>query len=186
MSVRLPHDNMHVRPSLSVVTVLATKEHNFTIDCQTCHFHDESDKGVTGGHLRTYDEFRVSHDHVPRKIHVLIPIDYLSNNQAKRYLVIYMNDGQTAFWNGGLVNKSWNVGQTVSKIYEKDDSKQGIVVAIHPLDRNREYTHTHWMWKQAYGGVDDYNDNIVNNVKPWIDKNYRTLPTAKRTVIAGI
>ncbi|CAF1396039.1 unnamed protein product [Rotaria sordida] len=38
---------------------------------------------------------------------------------------------------------------------------------------------------QTYGEVDEYNAYIVNYVKPWIDKNYRTLSTAKHTVIAG-
>ncbi|CAF3711097.1 unnamed protein product [Rotaria sp. Silwood1] len=41
------------------------------------------------------------------------------------------------------------------------------------------------IWTQAYGGVDEYNAYIVNYVKPWTDKNYRTLSTAKHTVIAG-
>jgi hypothetical protein len=99
---------------------VATKEHNFTIGGQTCHFHDESDKGVTGGHFHTYDEFRVSHEHAPRKIHVLIPINYLSHNQSKRYPVIYMNDGQTAFWNGGLANKSWNVSSYNNRLYQSN------------------------------------------------------------------
>ncbi|CAF1105925.1 unnamed protein product [Rotaria sp. Silwood1] len=96
-----------------------------------------------------------------------------------------MNDGQTVFWNGGVANKSWNVGQILSKIYDNNKSKQAIVVAIHPIDRNREYTHSHWMWKQTYGAVDDYNNYIVKYVKPWIDRNYRTLSTVKHTVIAG-
>ncbi len=34
----------------------------------------------------------------------------------------------------------------LSKIYEKDRSKQVIVVAIHPVDRDYEYTHSHCMW----------------------------------------
>lgn len=97
---------------------MATKEDNFTINGQLCHFHDESDKGVTSGHFHTYDEFRVWHDHAPRRIHVLIPLDYWSNNHPKRYPVIYMNDGQTAFWNGGLANKSWSVSSYNNRLYQ--------------------------------------------------------------------
>ncbi|CAF0769078.1 unnamed protein product [Adineta steineri] len=164
---------------------MTKNEHDFQIDGQTCHFHDESQNGISSGHFHTYDHFYVSEHYPSRKIHVFIPIDYLTNIQQKRYPVIYMNDGQATFWNGGLGNKSWNVGGILSKIYEKDPSKQVIVVAIHSVDRNREYTHVNWMWQQSFGGVHDYNDYIVNHIKPFIDRNYRTLSTSKDTVIAG-
>jgi len=38
----------------------------------------------------------------------------------------------------------------------------------------------------TYGGVDDYNNYIVNYIKPFIDRNYRTLSDAKHTVIVGM
>ncbi|CAF1398732.1 unnamed protein product [Rotaria sordida] len=164
---------------------MTKNEHDFIIDGQTCHFHDESINGIFGGHFHTYDNFCISSQHSSRKIHVFVPNDYLTNTEQKRYPVIYMNDGHKSFWNGGLSNKSWRVGETLSKIYETDQSKQVIVVAIHPVDRNREYTHSHWMWKYTYGGVDDYNNYIVNHVKPFIDRNYRTSSAAKHTVIVG-
>ena len=88
---------------------MTVKGHQFTIDGQKCYFHDESDNNITSGHFHTYDEFCVSSNHPPRKLHIFIPIDYLTNNNQKRYPVIYMNDGQTSFWKGGIANKTWNV-----------------------------------------------------------------------------
>ena len=93
---------------------MAAHEHNFALDRQTGHFHDESINGIVGGHFHTYDNFCVSSQHPSRKIHVFIPIDYLTNSEQKRYPVIYMNDGQTSFWKGGLANKSWNVNYHVN------------------------------------------------------------------------
>ena len=40
--------------------------------------------------------------------------------------------------------------------------------------------------RYTYGGVHDYNNYIVNHVKPFIDRNYRTLSSAKYTVIVGM
>ena len=40
--------------------------------------------------------------------------------------------------------------------------------------------------KFTYGGVDEYNNYIVNHVKAFIDRNYRTLSSAKYTVIVGM
>ena len=88
---------------------MAKNEHNFIIDGQTCHFHDEGINGIFGGHFHTYDNFCVSSQHSSRKIHVFVPIDYLTNIEQKRYPVIYMNDGHKSFWKGGFSNKSWRV-----------------------------------------------------------------------------
>jgi len=92
---------------------MATKEHDFIIDGQTCHFHDESVNGISAGHFHTYDNFCVSSEHSSRKIHVFVPVDYMRNTEEKRYPVIYMNDGHTSFWKGGLANKSWNVSYRI-------------------------------------------------------------------------
>ncbi len=40
--------------------------------------------------------------------------------------------------------------------------------------------------QQTYGGVHDYNNYIVNHLKPFIDRNYRTLSGVKHTVIVGM
>ena len=88
---------------------MAKSEHDFIIDGQRCHFHDESINGISGGHFHTYHDFCVSSEHPSRKIHVFIPIDYLTYSGKKRYPVIYMNDGNNSFWNGGTSNKSWKV-----------------------------------------------------------------------------
>jgi hypothetical protein len=98
---------------------MARNEHDFTIDGQTCHFHDESTNGIFGGHFHTYDSFYVSSERPSRMIHVFIPLDYLTNTEKKRYPVIYMNDGHTSFWKGGLANKSWNVSYCMNNIFSE-------------------------------------------------------------------
>ncbi|MEZ4308175.1 MAG: hypothetical protein R3F14_09040 [Polyangiaceae bacterium] len=55
-----------------------------------------------------------------------------------------MNDGETTFWPGGPGNKSWNVAQGLESLYSERAIGPVIVVAIHAIDRNVEYSHTEW------------------------------------------
>lgn len=91
---------------------MAANEHDFMIDGQKCHFHEDNANGITSGHFHTYDHFHVSSEHPTRKIHVFVPVNYL-NAQGKRYPVLYMNDGETSFWRGGVANKSWDVSVSI-------------------------------------------------------------------------
>ena len=62
------------------------------------------------GSFHTYDTLTIHGNHhhyyhnIPHKIHVYLPKDY--ENSGLQYPVIYLNDGDNAFWEGGLVNKS--------------------------------------------------------------------------------
>lgn len=161
------------------VTPLSAKP--FTKGGQHAWFHDE---GFSGGFFHTYDAFKVAGPNdQPRKVHVFVPRDY--EVSGKRYGVVYMNDGQTAFWPGGAANKSWRVGQTMSTLHDGGKIQDVIIVAIHPLDRNVEYTHESFMWGYGCCGLKGYAGYLANYVKPWIDANYRTLPDARNTTIIG-
>lgn len=71
---------------------------------------------------------------------------------------------------------------------------QVIVVAVHPIDREFEYTHVNWAPTRPYGGLQTYSLFLVtlffffffasfNNMckvalKRWMDSNYRTIAAA--------
>jgi enterochelin esterase-like enzyme len=117
-----------------------------------------------------------------RRIDVLAPPDYGDVN--RRYPVIYMNDGDTAFAKGGLAGQSWGVPRRLERLYADSDIQRIIVVAIHPRDRDREYTHVHWNG-QSCCGLESYASYVAEEVKPFIDRSYRTMPEARRTMILG-
>ena len=153
----------------------------FQLGGQSGWFHDE---GHSGGYFHTYDAFKVGGaTNKPRKIHVFLPRDY--ETSKRHYPVIYMNDGQTAFFPGGAVGKSWNTANVLSDLYKENAMPPVIIVAIHPLDRDFEYTHEEVLPKIPSGGLSSYAQYIASDVKPWFDSTYRTLATRENTAIIG-
>jgi predicted alpha/beta superfamily hydrolase len=140
-----------------------------------------------GGLFHVFDNFNI--DLQPRKIEIFLPPGY--ENSMNRYPVIYMNDGQTAFEPGGLSPWYWNVDTTLNKFYEEDIILKVIVVAVSPISRVDEYLSI----KQYIdfdnnivdiaGGLPDYAKYLAENLKPFIDRNYRTDPNPKHTMIIG-
>jgi pimeloyl-ACP methyl ester carboxylesterase len=60
-----------------------------------------------------------------------------------------------------------------------------IVVALEPIDREREYTHTPWADGHACCGVEEYTGYVADFVKPFIDANYHTRTGSADTTIIG-
>lgn len=146
---------------------------------QTAWRHDD---GHAYGFWNTFDALQACAGTADRKVHVYLPRAYEGTTQ--RYPVVYMNDGNAVFWPGGAANKSWRVGETLS---EKTpcDIEPVIVVAVHPFDREQEYTHESWQFGRSCCGLPEYAEYMASCLKPFIDENYRTLPQADKTAFVG-
>jgi pimeloyl-ACP methyl ester carboxylesterase len=152
----------------------------FTKGGQIAWFHDD---GYSGGIFHTYDRLQVAGPQDrPRKVHIFLPTDYEASGQS--YPVIYMNDGDTAFFPGGQFNKCWYMAKILSDLYSSNQIREVIVVAIVPINRDREYTHASVRDRDCCG-LDGYSDYIANPVKQFVDNNYRTLPDGQNTMILG-
>lgn len=152
----------------------------FTKGGQKAWFYD---LGHPAGFFHTYDTFQVAGPQdTPRKVHVFLPRNY--ETSPDRYPVIYMNDGDTAFFPGGAVNKSWNMAQTLSELYQANQMRSVIVVAVCPLNRDREYTHAP-VWDRPCCGLEGYANYLAKAVKGFVDSHYRTLAEANQTLILG-
>lgn len=148
---------------------------------QKAWVHDE---GFTSGYFNTFDALQVyGPNDLPRKVHVFMPRGYAEG--CDRYPVVYMNDGETAFWPGGPGNKSWSVAQGLEELYAEGAIPPIMVVAIHAIDRNVEYSHTEWAPNEACCGVTLYADYVSDGVKAFIDASYRTRPEPEHTGIVG-
>jgi pimeloyl-ACP methyl ester carboxylesterase len=143
------------------------------------------DKKFHAGYFHTFDRICIGNgaQKEPRKIHVFLPRSY--TNTQKRYPVVYMNDGDTAFFEGGPANKTWDVAGVLAEGYAGGAFEEVIVVAICPLDRDGEYTHVHWLVNRQCCGLPAYASYIADAVKPFIDGAYRTRPGASDTTIVG-
>lgn len=132
------------------------------------------------GSLEEIENFILGNDLLTRKILVWLPKDYYSSKKANsRYNVLYMHDGQNLFDpNTSYAGKHWRVSETVSKLLKQKKISDLIVVGIYNTsDRLDEYD---WSKKGQ-----DYLKGIVNNLKPYIDSNYRTFTARENTAIMG-
>lgn len=149
--------------------------HAISLGGHTVHEHDDGD---AAGFFHTYDELVACPGATPRKVHLLLPRDYASNTRA--YPVVYMNDGHTAFWAGGATSQSWRAQGALSSMQAAGLIPPLIVIAVHPIDRESEYTP-----QQEGGGAATYGSYLASCLKPFIDGVYRTRPEREHTAIIG-
>ncbi len=160
----------------------ADKSYSFELGGQVAWSHDD---GLSAGWFHTYDAFS-SADAVPHKLHVLLPRNYDACGAG--YPVVYMNDGDASFWPGGAANKSWDVPEALAGLYAAGALDPVIVVAVEPNDRNYEYSHVPWtdgLDPETCCGVKHYADWLADEVKGFVDANYRTRSEPAHTVIVG-
>ncbi len=122
-----------------------------------------------------------------RKAYVYVPDAYRAD-EKRRYPVLYMFDGHNVFYDShATYGKSWGMKQYLEK-----SRRPLILVAVecNPEGENRmnEYTPFDIWWKgrlmfEARGQLTM--DWIVNELKPRIDREYRTLSDREHTLIAG-
>lgn len=129
------------------------------------------------------DSFYMSEFDRFRRIWIYLPPDYPETNYS--YPVLYMHDGQNVFDNLTSFVGEWEVDETLNALHAEGDPGIIVVAIDHGVDlRIEELT----PWSNAeYGGGDGsiYINFIINQLKPFIDSNYRTLPDRENTGIMG-
>ena len=141
------------------------------------------DQGHTAGYFHIYEPFRPESSLYPeRRIDLFLPRNY--DNNDRRYPVLYMNDGHTAFFKPAIGDRSWDIAKTLGALYERRLIRELIVVAMYPVNRAREYTHAHWSGPDC-GGLGSYVQCVAESIKAFVDRSYRTLPESRTTMIVG-
>lgn len=128
------------------------------------------------------EDFPMTALNTTRRIWICLPTDY--EYSTERYPVLYMHDGQNLFDTRTSFSGEWEVDETMQRL-EKDKKLKLIIVGIDNSDnRNSEYTP---YINEEYGGGKgaEYADFIVNELKPFIDENYRTKSDKSNTGIMG-
>lgn len=135
------------------------------------------DEGHPGGTFHTFDALDLGFLGA-RKVHVFVP---RTGPPATGYPVVYVHDGDTAFWPDGFARRTWDVAGVLSALR----APPRMVVALHPLDRDWEYTHDDWAPGRPYGGLPEYAAWLAERVKPWVDRHYPTDRRAVATAVLG-
>ena len=118
-----------------------------------------------------------------RDIVVYLPPSYGAS--ARRYPVVYMQDGQNLFDPATAFGEEWGVDRTLESASR--DGLEAIVVGIPNLGEERLDEYSPWRDRRhdAGGRGGAYAEFLVRTLKPRIDRDFRTLPGREGTGIAG-
>lgn len=138
------------------------------------------------GEFRTHERFRSRFLPHERTILVYLPPGYKAR-AARRYPVLYLQDGQNVFDKATSIGEEWRVDETAQALIEQGKIEPLIVVAIYNTGEHRidEYAPTQVAEKGGGGRADDYGRMLVEELKPFIDRKYKTLPSAASTGLGG-
>lgn len=135
----------------------------------------------------------------PRHVDVWCPPGYSETDE--RYPVLYMHDGQNVFVpNSSISGASWEMDKAIDRLMNTKSIAGAIVVGVWNTElRWREYMPQKPYWALAMqrhheafveraGGdpiSDAYLKFLVEEVKPFIDSKYHTLPDQSHTFVMG-
>jgi len=132
--------------------------------------------GTAEIHQNVYSRFLENE----RSLIVWLPPKYKRlRNAGKRYPVLYMHDGQNLFDpKTSYSGKDWRVDETIVKLVKARMMNEIIVVGIYNTEeRLEEYSDS------KKGAL--YLRFLIEEVKPFIDSVYRTLPDRANTAVMG-
>jgi predicted alpha/beta superfamily hydrolase len=134
-------------------------------------------KGQITGTVKYHRNFKTE-GLSPRDIIVWLPPSY-KKDESKRYPVLYAHDGQNLFDpSTSSFGTDWQLDETADSLIKQDKIDEIIIVGIYcTRDRMREYA------PGDFGTL--YMDFIVKQLKPFVDKTYRTLPDRENTATMG-
>jgi predicted alpha/beta superfamily hydrolase len=121
-----------------------------------------------------------------RTIIVYLPPGY-EKETDQRYPVLYMQDGQNLFdASTAFAGVEWQLDESAQNLISEKKIQPVIIVGIYNTpDRTAEFTPFAKTPNGADGRGPLYGRFVVEEVKPMIDKTYRTLPDRANTSVGG-
>ncbi|MGA8029639.1 MAG: alpha/beta hydrolase-fold protein [Bryobacteraceae bacterium] len=121
-----------------------------------------------------------------RDVIVYLPPDYNSATK-RRYPVLYLHDGQNLFDAAtAFAGNEWGLDEVAEELIQTGQIEPLIIVGIYNAGQRRMYEYTHVRDRRGRGGrARAYGKLIVDDLKPFIDAEYRTLPDYANTGLGG-
>jgi metallo-beta-lactamase class B len=126
--------------------------------------------------------FKIPQLNRSRRIWIYLPPGY--NSSKKKYPVLYMQDGQNLFDEYTSGFGEWGIDECLDSL-SRQGVKESIVVGIDNGPQRMSEYNPYEFKPYGAGEGDKYVEFIVTTLKPYIDKNFRTLPNKKNTFVAG-
>lgn len=136
------------------------------------------------GDVRTHEGFHSRYLEHDRTIIVYLPPGY-ETHSADRYPVLYLHDGQNVFDRATSIGEEWQVDEAAQALILGAEIEPLIVVGIYNTGVHRIDEYTPTPSPDGGGHADNYGRMLVEELKPFIDLTYKTLPSAASTAIGG-
>jgi predicted alpha/beta superfamily hydrolase len=117
-----------------------------------------------------------------RRIWIYLPEGY--SKTKKRYPVLYMHDGQNLFDAATSAYGEWGIDECLDSLIAAGKPASIVVGIDNGPQRLNEYNPFEFQ-NFGKGEAGEYLAFLVETLKPFIDKKYRTLPDKSNTMIAG-
>lgn len=143
-------------------------------------------KSTLTGAIKFHERFASRHLGNSRAVAVYLPPRYATESSV-RYPVLYLHDGQNVFDAAtSAFGTEWQADETAERLITSAEIRPLIIVAIANTNRRAdEYTADRDPRYGAGGRGSAYGKFVVEEVKPFIDGHYRTLPGRADTAVAG-
>jgi predicted alpha/beta superfamily hydrolase len=138
------------------------------------------------GEFRTYSGFPSQHLKVDHDVIVHLPPGYFEDR--RRYSVLYLQDGQNLFDPAtAFGGQDWRVDETADALIRNEEVEPLILVGVYNAGNARidEYTASRDRASGKGGLAHLYGRMLVEELKPFIDSEYRTLQDAPHTGVGG-
>ncbi|MBW7476848.1 hypothetical protein K0T92_19205 [Paenibacillus oenotherae] len=137
--------------------------------------------------IETIAAFRSQFLNNERSLFIYLPPSY-DKETDRLYPVLYVHDGQNAFepsFNG----ESWNLHRNCDELIEEGRIEELIIVAVANMgsQRNSEFAHSGTFSERLdYACLGEYYEKfLIEEVKPHIDRTYRTKQESCHTALMG-
>jgi predicted alpha/beta superfamily hydrolase len=142
-------------------------------------------KNTLSGTVKFHPDFKSDVLKNSRTVAVYLPPGY-ERDKSARYPVLYMHDGQNLFDAATSFAGEWGADETAERLIAGGKIEPLIIVGIYNnAQRMDEYSPDRDAKRNAGGRGADYARFVVDEVKPFIDRTYRTRPGRADTGIAG-
>lgn len=149
--------------------------------------HPQRQHTLTGDvrHHKAFHSKLLNND---RDLVVYLPPGY-ETDARKRYSVLYLHDGQNLFDGATsfIPGKEWRIDETAQALIAAGKIEPLIIVGVNNTGKDRidEYTPVKDAKRNIGGRADLYGRMLVEELKPFVDANYRTLRDAQHTGLGG-
>jgi predicted alpha/beta superfamily hydrolase len=151
-------------------------------------------KHTLTGNIKRHPQFRSKVLGNRRDVLVYLPRSYRRFSR-RRYPVLYLQDGQNVFDAAtSFAGVEWGVDETAARLIQQNLIEPLIIVAVANTGENRihEYAPTPAAIQantepkmRSRGLLNDYGRFLIEELKPYIDRRYRTKREAEFTGLGG-